>query len=182
MDIITKENYMKSFKKDIQDMYAKLDAQEMQYPSYISTNHYGFCLRASKDLDQETIVATADFEPTENEFIANDPSEDHKYVALMDVTAKGKAVYGKVRGKWKFCNHSCDPNCNITNTWKIVTNRTIKKDEELTTSYDALVYNFPWQDTWNFECKCNSEQCKKIIDHYRTDIIYPIKPKNKNLC
>lgn len=155
--------------------------KELSYPSYVSTNQYSRCLRASKDLNKGTIVATADFEPTDKEYIANHPSEEHTHVALMDVTVDGKPVWGKVRGKWKFCNHSCDPNCDISDSWEIITNRNVMKDEELTTSYDAFVYNYPWPQTWNFECKCNSVHCKKIINKYRTDIIYPIKPKDKQV-
>ena len=146
-----------------------------QYPSYISNNHFGKCLRALNDIDAGTIVATADFEETEKAYIAGHQSEEHIHVALMDLTENGKPVWGKVRGLWRFCNHSCDPNCDISDNWEIITNRVIRKDEELTTSYDAFVHGFPWPETWNFECKCNASNCKKIINTYRADIVYPIK-------
>ena len=93
----------------------------------------------------------------------------------MGLTNQGQAIWGKVRGKWAFCNHSCDPNCSINAKWEIVTNRQVNKNEELTTSYDALVYNFTWPEHWNFECKCYANNCKKQINKYRLDIIYPIK-------
>lgn len=150
---------------------------EPHYPSYIDINHYGLCLRAAKDLPQGTIVATADFEPTDKTYIAGHPSEEYKYVAVMDVTADGTPIYGKVRGKWAFCNHSCDPNCTITDTWEIVTNRAVAQGEELTTSYDAFVHNLSWQENWNFDCLCNAYSCKKIICRYRMDMVYPVKTK-----
>lgn len=151
---------------------------EPQYPSYVDQNHYGLCLRAEKDLEKGTIVGTADFEKTDKPYIADHPSPEHKYVAVADITKEGKPVWGKVRGKWAFCNHSCDPNCDISDNWEIITNRAVQKGQELTTSYDGYIPNFPWPETWNFVCLCNTPQCKKIINSYRMDILYPIKNKS----
>jgi hypothetical protein len=148
---------------------------EPQYPSYVDQNHYGLCLRAAYDLKKDTIVASADFEKTDKPYIAGHESAEHRYVALMQVNKEGIPTWGRVRGKWAFCNHSCDPNCDITDTWHITTNRDVEKGQELTTSYDAFVPHLPWQDTWNFVCLCNAPQCKKIIKEYRTDILYPIR-------
>lgn len=147
---------------------------EPHYPSYVDSNHFGLCLRAAQDLKKGTVVATADLERTDKPYIAGHPSEEHKYVALIDVSKDGAPTWGRVRGKWAFCNHSCDPNCDIDAAWNIVTNRDIKKGQELTTSYDAFVPNYPWPETWNFECLCLAPNCKKIIKEYRMDIVYPV--------
>lgn len=143
---------------------------EPQYPSYVDHNHYGLCLRASRDLKKGTIVATADFEKTDKPYIAGHHSADYKHVALMAITRDGTPIYGKVRGKWAFCNHSCDPNCDVSETSQIITNRDIQKNQELTTSYDAFIPNFPWPETWNFKCLCDALECKKMIQSYRMDI------------
>ena len=156
---------------------AKYNKREPQYPSYVDANDFGLCLRAAHDLEPGTIVATADFEKTDKIFIANSPREEDRYIAVMDVTPDGKPVNGKIRGKWAFCNHSCDPNCTISDTWSIITNRTVKQGDELTTAYDAYVDNCPWQQSWSFECKCNAAGCKKFIDRYRYDIVYPVKKR-----
>jgi len=148
-------------------------AIEPQYPSYVDHNHYGLCLRAAQDLPKVTIVATASLEKTDKPYIAEHPSEDHRHVALMHVAQDGTPTWGRVRGKWAFCNHSCDPNCDLSDTWQIITNRGIKKGQELTTSYDAYVPNFPWPETWNFTCLCASPLCKGVIKEYRMDILDP---------
>jgi SET domain-containing protein len=147
---------------------------EPQYPSYIDRNHYGLCLRAARDLKKGTVVATADFEKTDKPYIADHSSDEHKYVALVAVSIDDVPTWGKVRGKWAFCNHSCDPNCDISDTFQIITNRDVQNGQELTTSYDAFVPNFPWQENWNFICLCEAKNCKKIIKEYRMDIVYPI--------
>lgn len=147
---------------------------EPHYPSYVDTNHYGLCLRAAHDLKKGTIVATADFEKTDKQYIAGHESSEYRYVALMRVSADGVPTYGKVRGKWAFCNHSCDPNCDISATWQIITNRDIRKGEELTTSYDAFVPRLAWPETWNFACLCAVQNCKRVICEYRMDIVYPL--------
>lgn len=157
------------------DRYRSL---EPQYPSYVDYNDYGLCLRAADDLKRGTTVATADLEETDKPYIANHPSEEHKYVALMAITWDGKPIWGKVRGKWAFCNHSCDPNCDISDTWQIITNRDVAKGQELTTAYDAFVPHFPWRDEETFVCLCKAQNCKKIIKGYRTDILYPVKMQN----
>ena len=151
---------------------------EPQYPSYVDHNEYGLCLRAADDLKKGTPVATADFEKTDKPYIANHSSEEHRYVALMAITSDGKPIWGKVRGKWAFCNHSCDPNCDISDTWHIITNRDVAKGQELTTAYDAFVSHFAWRDEETFICLCKAPNCKKVIKGYRTDIIYPVKVQN----
>jgi hypothetical protein len=148
---------------------------EPQYPSHVDHNDYGLCLRAACDLKKGTVVATADFEKTDKHYIAGHSSPEYKYVALMHVAPDGTPAWGRVRGKWAFCNHSCDPNCDISDIWEIITNRDVKKGQELTTSYDAFVPNFPWPETWNFICLCKDQNCRKVIKEYRMNIRYPTK-------
>lgn len=155
------------------DLFLKYNTIEPHFPSYVDTNHYGLCLRAARDLPKGTIVATADFQETDKQFIASSTDPEYKYVALTRISSDRKGIYSRIRGKWAFCNHSCDPNCDLSDSWEIITNRDIKQGKELTTSYDSYVPNFPWQDTWNFECLCDVPECKKIIKEYRTDILYP---------
>lgn len=123
-----------SLKNELLLKIKKFNNIEPQYPSYVDQNHYGLCLRASADLEKGTIVATGDLEATDKQYIADHPADEHKYVAVMDVSKDGVATYGNVRGKWAFCNHSCDPNCDISDTWEIITNRKVYQGEELTTS------------------------------------------------
>lgn len=160
---------------DQKSLIEKGNLIEPHYSSYVDANHYGLCLRAQQDLPAGTIVATASLQKTDKPYIAGHESPEHKYVAVMDVLADGTPVWGNVKGKWAFCNHSCDPNCDISVTWNIVTNRPVIKGQELTTSYDAFVIRFAWPQSWNFNCLCESSSCKKIIQQYRADIIYPIK-------
>ncbi len=157
------------------ELIKKYNQREPYYPSYVDTNHYGLCLRAAEDLPAGTIVATADFQSTDKPYIAGHDSPEHKYVAVTNVLEDGTPEWGTVRGKWAFCNHSCDPNCDISDSWQIITNRPIAKGQELTTSYDALVRRLPWPQSWNFNCLCDALNCKKVINSYRTDIIYPVK-------
>lgn len=156
------------------DLISYYNLREPHYPSYVDSNHYGLCLRASNDLDAGTVVATADFEESVNPYIANHPDPEYKYVALMGVDVNGNATWGRIKGKWAFCNHSCDPNCDIKPGWLITTNRAIKKGQELTTSYDAYIPRFEWPVSWNFTCLCQARNCKKFIKGFRMDMIYPI--------
>ncbi len=161
-------------KAQCNDLISYYNTREPHYPSYVDSNHYGLCLRASQDLEAGTIIATASFEESVNPYIANHPDPEHKYVALIDVTPDGVAIWGRIKGKWAFCNHSCDPNCDVKPGWLITTNRFIQKDDELTTSYDAFIPRFSWPSSWNFNCLCKAKNCKKFISGYRMDMVYPI--------
>jgi SET domain-containing protein len=56
---------------------------------------------------------------------------------------------------------------------KIVTIKEVKKGEELTYSYNTYIEenedieDFLWDPRWNFECKCGSKNCQKIIQGYK---------------
>lgn len=159
---------------DTHNLLEQYNMREPHYPSYVDRNHYGFCLRAVHNLPAGTIVATADFEACDNAYVANHPDPAYKYVALTSVAEDGSAQWGRIRGKWAFCNHSCDPNCDIKPGWFITTNRFVKEGEELTTSYDAYIPGFEWPTSWNFTCLCEAKNCKKFINGYRMDMVYPL--------
>ena len=162
-----------------QQLLERYNQREPNLPSYVGKNYYGYCLYAKDNLDAGTIVATASFVPTENAYIAGHGDEEHKYVAVMDITREGEPVWGKILGKWAFCNHSCDPNCLISPTFEIITRRAVKRDQELTTSYDCFIPNFEWKEYWNFHCLCGSSDCKGYIHEFRRDLQYPILPGHK---
>lgn len=151
----------------------KYNLIEPHLPSYVDTNHLGLCLRAAQDLPEGTIVATANLQECAEEYIADNPQAEFRHRAVMKVI-NGKPYYGNVRGKWAFCNHSCDPNCVLNESMEVVTRKAVKKGEELTTSYDAYVEGLPWQKNWNFVCKCFSLHCVGVINKYRMDILYPV--------
>lgn len=55
-------------------------------------------------------------------------------------------------------NHSCDPNIGFKNSIQFIAIRNIQKDEE-------LVFDYAFNETLmkDFECKCGSADCRKII-------------------
>ncbi len=57
-----------------------------------------------------------------------------------------------------FLNHSCDPNCGINGSLRIVALRDIKPGEE-------LVFDYAMNESSEFEmgCNCGSKNCRKII-------------------
>lgn len=52
--------------------------------------------------------------------------------------------------------------------------RDIRKDEEVTFDYSVII-----NDEWTLECRCGSENCRKIIGKFR-DLPEPIKEKYKD--
>jgi len=57
-----------------------------------------------------------------------------------------------------FINHSCDPNCGINGSLKIVAMKDIKQGEEITIDYAMCE-----SSNYSIICKCGSSICRKII-------------------
>lgn len=56
-------------------------------------------------------------------------------------------------------NHSCEPNAGFRGQIFLTAMRDVAADEQVTFDY-ALVLNL---DTYQFECRCNSQSCRKIV-------------------
>ena len=138
------------------------------YPSLISENSYGLCLRASQKLVPNTIVASKDLVPTNNHYIANHLSPEYKYVMVMGLDDNNQMLWGKVTGKAAYVNHSCDANCESNGNY-IYTMKNVEKDAELTISYDNFIPNIEWDYTWDFVCLCGEDNCRKIINSYKSE-------------
>ncbi len=151
---------------------------ESQYPSYIAKSGTGLCLRARTDLEIDTIVGTATMVTSKVPYIHNHPNITYRHVSIIGFRDK-KPLYGRVIGKYAFCNHSCQPNCTVTPDFLIKTIRPLAAQEEITLAYDAYIPHVPWQPDWSFNCLCNTNGCKKYLDQYRHDIIHPASYNNK---
>ncbi len=57
-----------------------------------------------------------------------------------------------------FINHSCDPNCGIKGSLKIVATRDIEPGEEITFDYAMSE-----STQYSIDCKCGSSNCRKKI-------------------
>lgn len=60
-------------------------------------------------------------------------------------------------------NHSCNPNCGIINDYFLVALNDIYKDEQI--MYD---YSTSMDDGYSMECRCGSQNCRKIIKDFKT--------------
>lgn len=145
---------------------------EPQYPSYVSINHLGLCLKARFPLAAKTIVGTALMIHTDTYYAHDNKYNKYKHVGIMGFK-NNRPIYGRVIGKYALCNHSCRPNCIVTEEFLIKTIRHVQAHEELTVAYNAHIMHMPWNPAWTFYCACKSVNCKKIINSYRTDIIHP---------
>lgn len=147
---------------------------EPQYPSYVSIcPGKGLCLKASIPIPAGASVGTATMIPTDHGYIPNNPDVAYRHVSILGFKNKNKPQYGRVLGKYAFCNHSCDPNCIVTPNFVIQAKKDIAAHEELTVPYDALISHMPWQESWSFRCACKQAVCRHVINQYRTDIIHP---------
>ena len=61
-----------------------------------------------------------------------------------------------------FMNHSCEPNCVIMGSTRVVALRRIEAGEEVTFDYST---NVGWAG-FAMRCKCGSKACRKIVRSY----------------
>ncbi len=128
----------------------------------MSTNEYGLCMVAAKDLEAGTIV----------------DKWQGKIVDSYDEVPKPLKLYALLidDSRWlvpendcMYVNHSCEPNCEVNEKLEIVTLKPVKEGEELCFDYvvtDEGENPVEWNDEWNFECKCKSSKCRGKIDEY----------------
>jgi hypothetical protein len=60
---------------------------------------------------------------------------------------------------WRYFNHSCEPNCAIVGTKKVIALRNIKKGTELTFDYSMTDGDL----LWNMPCICQTKKCRNQI-------------------
>ena len=113
------------------------------------------------EVDKKGVFAARDFEKGEvilkwNPKIVkkseiNNLSQNQKHY-ICGTTKNG---YFLMRSPEKFVNHSCEPNTYSRDN-KDIAKKNIRKGEEITTDYKKT-------GILNFECKCGSKKCRKII-------------------
>ncbi|KAI9508050.1 hypothetical protein F5148DRAFT_1303778, partial [Russula earlei] len=141
--------------------YARIDI--------VKTEKKGFGLRATEDMPKDAfiyeyvgdVVSNPTFIKRMREYA--EEGIEHFYFMMLqkdefiDATKRG--------GMGRFANHSCDPNCYVAK-WTIgqhirmgiFSNRSIKKDEELTFNYNVDRYGHEAQP-----CYCGEDKCVGFI-------------------
>lgn len=136
-------------------------------PSRTATTRAGTGLVATRGLDAGTVVERFDGPVMK---FAEIPEGEITYALLFD----GDDWIVPV-GPARFLNHSCDPNCVVTDTRDVVTARRVSAGEELTILYNGATMAewlaggpgaFFWDDRWTFRCVCGSPRCIGTIDRY----------------
>ncbi len=141
------------------------DNMEKEILYKITTNEYGKCMIASRDLPKGTVVAT--WEGYIVDSYNQVPQSLKRYAILID-----EKRFLVPTNECMFANHSCEPNCEVNDNLEIVTIRPVVQSEELSFDY-ALCEDeeeLEWDSEWDFECKCNSSKCRGKIDRYHRGI------------
>lgn len=67
-------------------------------------------------------------------------------------------------------NHSCNPNAFIRKKNELIALKNIKKGEEITYDYSTTMNDdeIKVEGFWKAKCKCGSDNCRGIIDQFKT--------------
>jgi hypothetical protein len=80
----------------------------------------------------------------------------------MEVPAEVQATQPLDRYRWRFLNHSCEPNAKFENR-DLVAIREIEATEQITFDYNTTEYDLATP----FECHCGSDNCCGVVRGYR---------------
>lgn len=80
----------------------------------------------------------------------------------IEVPAEVQVAQRLDRYRWRFLNHSCEPNAKFENR-KLVAIREIKAAEQITFDYNTTEYNLATP----FECHCETDSCCGVVRGYR---------------
>jgi uncharacterized protein len=62
----------------------------------------------------------------------------------------------------RFFNHSCDPNCGLTQDLQLIALKNIDRGEELTYDYSTTML----ERDWTMDCKCGREKCRREVSDF----------------
>jgi len=112
---------------------------------------------------------------------------------VVEIFAGPVAVYGEIpedeicyavlfgdewvlpRTNARYLNHSCQPNCFVSDTREVLTLRAVSAGEELTISYNSVTMaellatpapDYFWDPRWTFTCRCGGAHCVGLVDRY----------------
>jgi hypothetical protein len=80
----------------------------------------------------------------------------------------GKSFYIDLDYLSRAFNHSCDPNAGIRKISELFALRDIKKGEEITYDYSAVVGPNNPPSEFSMKCKCGAKYCRGIIGNILT--------------
>ena len=80
----------------------------------------------------------------------------------VEVPAEVQVEQSLDRCRWRFLNHSCEPNAKVDNR-NLMAIRRIKASEQITFDYNTTEYDL----SSPFECHCESDSCCGLVRGYR---------------
>ncbi len=148
------------------------------YPSEVKPTKNGLGLFATTDLDVGEIVERYEGPVSKYEDV---PEQEIGYALLIK---NDEWLVPKTNAR--VLNHSCEPNCYISDDLKVVTQIPVQKGEELTISYTTINMadhmageegGYFWDPRWTFECRCGSAHCVGLINRY---VVEPLDDPNSS--
>ena len=112
------------------------------------------------------LLATNTFQPGEHILrlhgeVVDQPSKFSVQIGPgehIDIPADVRAEQPLDRYRWRFLNHSCEPNAAFDGL-NLVAIRTIRASDQITFDYDTTEYDM----STPFDCHCESTNCRGVV-------------------
>lgn len=127
----------------------------------VKNSRFGKGIFATSDLPKHTILFTITGDPLNFQDTLS-LGHNECYCLQTDIDK-----YIIPHFPFNFSNHSCEPNCGITENFEFITLRFIEKGGELLWDYSTSML----EKHWIMNCKCGSDNCRQIIRDF--DLIPP---------
>ena len=144
-----------------------LRLEQVQLKSYLSSkvrlkkSRVGESLFAIESIKKGEIIV--DYKNGPGQLISREKTDklfddDRDFMIQIEDDLFFAAVKNKELEDADFINHSCDPNCGIKSSLKIIAMRDIISGEEITIDYAMCE-----SSVYKINCKCASKNCRKVI-------------------
>jgi uncharacterized protein len=152
-----------------------------EYPSYVDYTSIGRGLVAAETLEEGAVV-----ERMEGQILPYDKIPEAEIRNAFEIDHNDRWIVPQSSAR--FINHSCDPNCYVSEKLDVITVRKILKGEELTLMYNEVTIEkymisgsvLPrWDERRSFDCLCGVPKCLGRIDRYVVPV--PSDPNSRNV-
>lgn len=118
-----------------------------------------YCLMATKNFEAGAHILrlVGEIVETPSRFSVQIGPDQH-----MEVPEEAQVEQPLDRYRWRFLNHSCEPNAEFVGL-DLVAIRQIKASEQITFDYNSTEYDL----SSPFECHCESDNCCGLVRGYR---------------
>ena len=125
---------------------------------YIGNSKHGLGMFVARDIANREVITVFKGPLLTSYKLTQTPEHKDHFFQI------GVGLYqGKMPGRRRPVNHSCNPNSGIMGRMTLIAIRKIKKGEEICFDYSTTMYDDPSR----MRCNCGARECRHVIREFK---------------